>query len=110
MLTLKKLLFWSYGRSTWQYDILCALILAFIFLTPQSWFASGELMQAEVHPRPSARAYLLVEPTEKSLQIDRAEMERRVRTVTGRADATIIEWRERRDEQGRIVGLEVDIR
>lgn len=108
--TLKKLLFWSYGRSTWQYDILCALILAFIFLTPQSWFASGELMQREAHPTPSAQAYLLVEPAEKGTEIDRAELERRVRTVTGRPDTVITGWRERRDEQGRIVGFEVDIR
>ena len=24
----KKIVFWSYGRTSWQYDILCALILA----------------------------------------------------------------------------------
>lgn len=108
--TLKKLLFWSYGRSTWQYDVLCALILAFIFLTPQSWFPAGELKQEGAHPTPSARAYLLVEPAEKPMQIDRAEMERRVRIATGRADAVVTGWRERTDEQGRIVGFEVDIR
>jgi hypothetical protein len=108
--TLKKLLFWSYGRSTWQYDVLCALILAFIFLTPQSWFPTGELRQTEAHPTPSARAYLLVDPAEGIVQIDRAELERRVRTATGRADATVTGWHERRDEQGRIVGFEVDIR
>jgi hypothetical protein len=108
--TLKKLLFWSYGRSTWQYDVLCALILAFIFLTPQSWFPAGELRQAEAHPTPSARAYLLVDPAEKAVQIDRAELERRVRTATNRPDAMVTNWLERRDEQGRIVGYEVDIR
>jgi hypothetical protein len=32
--TLKKLLFWCYERGTWQYDLLCVLILAFIFLAP----------------------------------------------------------------------------
>jgi hypothetical protein len=31
---LKKILFWSYERGTWQYDVLCVLILAFIFLAP----------------------------------------------------------------------------
>ncbi|HLG17167.1 MAG TPA: hypothetical protein VJH03_22135 [Blastocatellia bacterium] len=36
--TLKKILFWSYERGTWQYDILCVLILAFIFATPNSAF------------------------------------------------------------------------
>lgn len=36
---LKSVLLWSYERGTWQYDVLCLLILAFIFLTPSSWFA-----------------------------------------------------------------------
>jgi hypothetical protein len=108
--TLKKLLFWSYGRSTWQYDILCALILAFIFLTPQAWFQTSELRQSEAHPTPSARTYLLVEPDKRAEQIDKMELERRVRSLTGRPEATITGWRERRDEQGRIVGFEVDIR
>lgn len=35
---LKKTLNWSYERGSWQYDILCLLILAFIFLTPASLF------------------------------------------------------------------------
>ncbi len=30
--------FWSYERGSWQYDIICLVILAFIFLTPASWF------------------------------------------------------------------------
>jgi hypothetical protein len=33
-----RVLFWTYQRGTWQYDILCAIILAFIFLTPKSVF------------------------------------------------------------------------
>lgn len=32
--TLKKILFWSYERGTWQYDVMCVLILAFIVLVP----------------------------------------------------------------------------
>jgi hypothetical protein len=30
--------FWSYERGSWQYDVICALILVFIFLSPRSWF------------------------------------------------------------------------
>lgn len=29
---------WTYERGSWQYDAMCAIILAFIFLTPPSWF------------------------------------------------------------------------
>jgi hypothetical protein len=35
---LRKIIFWSYGRGTLQYDILCALILAFIFVIPRQYF------------------------------------------------------------------------
>lgn len=29
---------WNYRRGAWQYDLICASILAFIFLTPQEFF------------------------------------------------------------------------
>jgi len=35
---LDNIIFWGYGRGTLQYDILCGLILAFIFLTPRYIF------------------------------------------------------------------------
>ncbi|HXG94039.1 MAG TPA: hypothetical protein VNN73_16975 [Blastocatellia bacterium] len=38
--TLKKVLFWSYERATWQYDIMVVLILAFIFFAPNKIFHS----------------------------------------------------------------------
>jgi hypothetical protein len=36
---LARVIFWTYSRGTWQYDVLCALILAFIFLTPRDFFS-----------------------------------------------------------------------
>src|ERR1051325_5159762 len=39
---LKKFLFWSYDRGSWQYDVLCGLILAFIFFGPNSVFHSAD--------------------------------------------------------------------
>jgi len=30
--------FWTYKRGSWQYDIIVVVILAFIFLTPRSWY------------------------------------------------------------------------
>jgi hypothetical protein len=35
---LKKILFWSYERGSLPYDVMCVLILAFIFLSPNSIF------------------------------------------------------------------------
>lgn len=33
-----RVLFWSYERMTWQYDVMVALIVAFVLLTPRHWF------------------------------------------------------------------------
>ncbi len=35
---LRPAVFWSYGRGSWQYDLIVALILAFVFLSPRSLF------------------------------------------------------------------------
>ncbi|MBI2837302.1 MAG: hypothetical protein HYX75_03245 [Acidobacteria bacterium] len=36
-----SVLFWSYGRGTWQYDVLCGAIIAFLLLAPTHAFFSG---------------------------------------------------------------------
>jgi len=41
----RKILIWSYERGSLQYDIICALILAFIFLVPPSCFVKKEVPQ-----------------------------------------------------------------
>ena len=46
MKTILKILFWTYDRGSWQYDVLCGLILVFIFLTPKVVF-SGSVSFAE---------------------------------------------------------------
>lgn len=38
MAVLRGIWFWTYDRGTWQYDVMCAAILMFIFLTPSSFF------------------------------------------------------------------------
>jgi hypothetical protein len=35
---IRRFLFWDYKRASWQFDVMCGLILAFIFLTPREWF------------------------------------------------------------------------
>jgi len=35
---LKRFILWDYARASWQYDVMVGVILAFIFLTPRSWF------------------------------------------------------------------------
>ena len=36
MKKISRVIFWRYRRGGWQYDILCILILLFIFLVPRS--------------------------------------------------------------------------
>jgi hypothetical protein len=36
--SLRHIIIWAHGRGTLQYDIICALILAFIFFVPRSCF------------------------------------------------------------------------
>jgi len=57
--TLKKIFFWNYARNTWQWDLLCVVILIFIFLTPKSWFSGGERAQSMVHQSPVQRTLVL---------------------------------------------------
>jgi len=35
---LKRVLLWDYPRASWQYDVIVAVILLFVFLTPRDWF------------------------------------------------------------------------
>ena len=34
----KRFILWDFARGTWQYDVMVAVILAFIFLTPRELF------------------------------------------------------------------------
>ena len=47
--TLKKVLFWSYERGSWQYDVMCVLILLFIFSFPNRFLHTAQTMDASVN-------------------------------------------------------------
>lgn len=42
LIGIKNVLLWSYARGTWQYDVLCLLIVATIFLIPSSFFGDRD--------------------------------------------------------------------
>lgn len=117
--TIKKLFFWGYARNTWQYDVLCALILAFIFLTPQGWFDTGSALKSHLigeparggeHQKPVASKVILAVADNSPAQMAQNEIESRVRTLTGRTDIQVVSAEPRRDGSGKIVAYEVDIR
>ena len=83
------------------------VILIFIFLTPKSWFASGERPQNKVHQSPVT---LVVKPEVVGNEGDKARIEQHVKTVTGRSDVEVVDIRKRFRQDGRIESFEVDIR
>jgi hypothetical protein len=44
-LAVTRTIFWAYERGTWQYDLIVLAILAFIFLSPRSWFNDRPTLQ-----------------------------------------------------------------
>ncbi|MFN0278629.1 MAG: hypothetical protein ACKVRN_08505 [Pyrinomonadaceae bacterium] len=39
---IRNVINWNYERASWQWDFLCLVILAFIFLTPKEWFEKAK--------------------------------------------------------------------
>ena len=39
---IKNIILWSYERGTWQYDVLCLLIIGTIFLVPSKYFGDRD--------------------------------------------------------------------
>jgi hypothetical protein len=106
---LKRLFFWNYERNTWQWDVLCALILVFIFLTPKSWFENSERHNRFLHQSPTAQT-VLIGPELVDNAEDKERVQEVVRKVTGRPNVQVLNIRKVDDEHGRARGYEVDIR
>jgi hypothetical protein len=107
--TLKKIFFWNYARNTWQWDLLCVVILIFIFLTPKRWFTSSELPLNTLHQSPVA-ATVFLSPEVVVNEGDKAQIEQQVKALTGRTKVEVIAVRKVVDAEGRTQSFKVDIR
>jgi len=107
--TLKKIFFWNYARNTWQWDLLCVVILIFIFLTPKRWFSDGERAQSRVHQSAVVETVVLGREVVGN-QEDRVQIEQRVKMLTGRTDVEVLAVRPIVDANGQTQGFKVDIR
>ena len=107
----KKILFWSYGRTSWQYDVLSVLILAFVFLTPPSWFQTGEPKAFSGHQNSvlAATGKRLVSPENLPANPGTEDFERRLKAELRRSDVRVKGWQALRDGGGRVAAYEVDI-
>lgn len=98
----RKIVFWNYPRTSWQWDVLCVLILIFIFLTPKTWFANTAYQRS--HPLHT----VVIEVV--GGKPDKTEAERRAKEVAGNPNATVSDTREVKDQTGKVLRYEVDIR
>jgi len=62
-----KILIWSFERGTLPYDIICALILAFVFIVPRSCFLQKKFAQPA---EPAQMQERRLSPGEMSAQRD----------------------------------------
>jgi len=106
---IRKLFFWNYARNTWQWDVLCVVILIFIFLTPKSWFENSERRGYLAHQNSTASTVLISPELIVNVQ-DKGDVEEVVRSFTGRNDVQIVSVRKVVDKGGKTRGYEVDIR
>ena len=97
---LKDIILWKYERASWQWDVLCLLILAFIFLTPKSWFEKREKLATQT-------ARLIVKAQDFSP--NKSEMNKQIKELSGNPNAEILEWREKKNAKGETF-YEIDIR
>jgi len=91
---------WNYERGSWQYDVFCLLIIAFIFLTPKAWFDKKERLATQT-------ARLVVKAQDFSP--DKNELEKRVRELSGNPNAEVLDFHEKQDSGGNTF-YEIEIR
>ncbi|MGI8639705.1 MAG: hypothetical protein ACR2MG_07100 [Pyrinomonadaceae bacterium] len=96
----KKFILWQYDRESTPYLVFCLLIVAFIFLTPKSWFEKREKLATQT-------ARLIVKA--KDFSPDKSVLERRVKDLSGNPNAEILDLHEKTNADGETI-YEIDIR
>ncbi len=97
---IKDIILWRYERASWQWDLLCFLIILFIFLTPKAWFDKRDRLATQT-------SRLIVKA--KDFSPDPNNLKKFVREETGNPNAEIVELKERTDANGEVL-YEIEIR
>jgi hypothetical protein len=103
---IKKVILWSYGRTSWQYDVLCILILSFVFLAPPAWFDGGRDNRIAEDTK-ITRLILSAENFAPETALDETARLRRVREIVGNQSVNIISWREKNENNQKFFEIEV---
>lgn len=83
------MVFWDFPRASWQYDVVVALILLFIFATPREWFrdqpkAASVVLMSSLHG--ANRVFIATELLSNVPEHDRArQAQTLIRERTGKA-------------------------
>ncbi len=83
------MVFWDFPRASWQYDIVVALILLFIFATPREWFrdqpkAASVVLMSSLHG--ANRVFIATELVSNVAEHGRArQAQTLIRERTGKA-------------------------
>jgi hypothetical protein len=102
--TIKNIFWWNYPRTSWQWDVLCLLIIAFIFFTPKSWFEGRERT-----PLTGETTKIIISSEVLSPAGDKSAIEKRVRELTGNPNTQVVDWQLRKDTGGKDF-YEVEVR
>ena len=97
---IKKFILWNYDRETTVYLVFCLLIVAFIFLTPKSWFDGREKLATQT-------SRLIVKAEDLSPEV--SERKKKVRELSGNPNAEIVDLKEKRNANGELI-YEIEIR
>lgn len=107
MRAIKNVILWNYKRTTWQYDVIVVLILAFIFFTPKSWFEGKQRQPNAAESSKITR--LIVSSEEFSPAWDENARLQRVRELSGNNEAEILNLRQKADANGKTI-YEIELR
>ena len=97
---LRRFILWNYSRETSVYVLFCLLIVAFIFLTPKSWFDKRERLATQT-------SRLIVQSSDFSPE--QSILQQRVREISGNPNAVVVDWRSKQNARGETI-YEIDIR
>lgn len=111
-----KGIFWDAERATWQYDVMVALILGFIFLSPRVWFNDrpaeadpGDLVRVS-----SSAGRAVYEMRADLMERERAgsveQVARRVLAASTGRPVRVLEVVAQRDASGQVVSYAVSVK